>query len=148
MPVGERLGEFSLAIKTAKKKWQVNGKWIQQVLLMDKTGDILADVNIVKYIPLIAGQEIRIIVAEVQSTEIRNVPALKLYIDQFEIPATIGEPDNIPDLSGLDSSNVIRGKIKCWLVAAKVETGVPEKEILKFAQSDALKAIIDSIMEG
>lgn len=143
MPIGTRFGGFTKTIKTAKKKWQVDGKWIHQVQLMDKTGDMLADVNIGKYEPLIGGQEIRIIVAEVQETEVRNVPTLKLYVDQFSMP-TITEPPDVMNLSNGEPARVIRGKIKTWLAAGCLQSGTPPREV----DRDGIDSLVDWIMEG
>ena len=147
MPVGTKIGGFTKAIKTSKKKWQVEGQWFHQVQLMDKTGDMLADVNIGTYKPLIGGQEIRIIVAEIQETEDRNKPVLKLYIDQFEQVTQIGEPPDSMSFMG-ESEKVVRGKIKCWLVAAMLESGDSMVLVSEQIKDPLMKEIIDEIMKG
>ena len=132
----------TFTIKTAKKKWETTSGWMQQVLLTDKTGDILADVNIGSNIPLQRNQQISLIAAEIQPSE----DGAKLYIDIFELVTQIGEPPMT--YSTGEPTRIVRGKIKCWLVAGKVQAGFTGKEILTFAKSDELKQIIDSIMEG
>ena len=141
MPIGYRTGGFIKTIKTAKKKWQVDSKWMHQVLLTDETGDMLADVNIGTYSPLIGGQEIRIIVCEIQETEVRNVPTLKLYIDQFTMPS-VTEPPDVMNFAGA-SPNVIRGKIKTWLVAGCLQSGTPPAEVDRMG----IESLVDWVMK-
>lgn len=146
--IGERFGDVEKIIKTCKKKWQTDGKWIQQVVITDTTGDILADVNIGKNIPLIRGTPIKIIVAEIQSSEKGN----KVYIDQFSQP-TSSEPDLTPYdqfQSDWEKANekIIRSKIKCWLVAAKIQSDVPDSDAEEFSRSEILNKIVDNIMKG
>ncbi len=147
MPVGTKLAGFAncFTIKTAKKSWPVGDEWMHQVLLTDKTGDMLADVNIGKYIPLIGGSEIRIIVAEVQETEVRNVPTLKLYVDQFELPVCIGDSP----MEDIDYYlKTVRSKVKCLLVAAYTGAGNDIDKQLEYAEDPKLSQIIDSIIKG
>jgi hypothetical protein len=132
----------TFTIKKTKKKWETTSGWMHQVLLTDKTGDILADVDIGSNIPLQRNQQINLIAAEIQPSE----GGAKLYVDVFELITQIGEPPM--DYSAGEPTRIVRGKIKCWLVAGKVQAGFTAKEILVFAKSDELKQIIDSIMEG
>ncbi len=141
MPDKERCGGFELTIKTAKKKWQIGDTWMHQVLLMDNTGEMLADVNIGKNIPLQRQQVIRIIVAEVQDSE----SGKKLYIDQFTIVSAT-EPEWE---SGQMWDAVTEGKIRhglvCSLIRAKgqIYIGDSEKEdinsLVKFIQTGKIK---------
>lgn len=126
MPIGQKLGGFVLAVKTAKKKWQIGDNWVHQVLFVDSTGEILADVNIGKYIPLQRGREYRVVVAEVQAEEKLGK---KLYVDQFAAITQIGEPDNVMDFPAGESERVIKSKIKCWLVAACIQGGKQIEDI-------------------
>lgn len=138
MPAGTRVGGFSLTIKTAKKKWQVDGKWIHQVLVMDNTGEMLADVNIVKNIPLQRAQTFRVIVSEIQAAE----QGTKLCVDQFQLD-TITEPDNIIDFVAGESDRTIKGKIKTWLVAACLQSGTPPTKIDRIGVDD----LVDYVMK-
>ena len=146
MPNNCRVGGFDLAIKTAKKKWETKEGWIHQVVLMDKTHEIWADVNIGKNIPLIAGKQIHIIVCEVQDSEHLNKSCKKLYVDQFTQPTQIGEPPM--DFEYGDSVKIIRSKILCLLTAAKIEAGASTSTTLDFLNNPELNQIVDKIMEG
>lgn len=147
--VGEKIGGgFEFTIKTCKKTWQVGKKWIHQVVLMDTTGEMLADVNLgEKYNPLTRGEAIKIIVSEIQDSEKGN----KLYIDQWVCPSTGSEPPLSPYeqmLAGIQSPKEIRGKILCWLVASKIQTGVDLDEVKAFLEDTKLKDVVDLIMKG
>ena len=146
MPIGYKTGGFDLTIKTAKKKWQVGKKWMHQIVLMDETGEIWADVNIGKNIPLIARTQIHITFCEIQDSEHHNNPCKKLYVDQFTQPAQIGEPPMGFEYG--DSVKTIRSKILCLLTAARFQSGAATDEILKFVNNPQLKEIVDKIMEG
>ena len=154
MPVGEKVGGFELTVKTDKKKWQVGQNWIHQVTLTDTTGDILADVNLgPKYAPLQRSSSIRVIIGIIQAAEISNEKikrtGIKLFVDQYTVPITIGEPPETMNFSNGEPIKVVRGKIKCWLTAAKVQqNGATIEEVDGFVHHPLLKEIIDSIMEG
>lgn len=143
MPVGEKFGSFRTVVKTTKKKWQQDGGWIHQVVLSDNTGDILADVNIGDNKPLVRAQEVWAIVAEIQATE----KGTKLYIDQFQFLDQT-EPDFPLDYTAADMQKVVRGKIKCLLVAAYLQSGVGVDEAEAFSEGPQIKRIIDKIIEG
>lgn len=149
MPVGTPIGGFTKTIKTAKKKWQAkaSGKevWMHQVVLSDETGDILTDVKIGGYSPLIRGSEIRVIVGQIQQSE----KGVKLYVDQFIKPADIGDPENVAgfyDNFNNESVQVIRSKIKCWLVAACLQGGkeIIADHIKSFRFFPKLRYVIDN----
>ena len=150
MPVGEKVGGFDLAIKTAKKKWETKEGWMHQVTLMDKTGEILADVNIGKNIPLIAGRQIHITVCEIQDSEHMNNPCKKLYIDQFTQPTQIGEPPI--DFEHGDSTKTIRSKILCLQSAGMFDGNCDLKarikEVAVAIRIPEMGRIVDRIMEG
>ena len=150
MPVGQKLGGFDLTIKTAKKKWQIiyppkdaiDNFWMQQALLTDETGDILADVKLKGNIPLQRTQQLHVTVAEIQQGE----TGVKLYVDQYEIP-TLTEPPFVPDFTEADK--IVRSKIKCWLVAGMFQSGQYNMEgILVDIESPTFAQIIDSIIKG
>ncbi len=154
MPNGYRVGGFDLAIKTAKKKMQLPGEkhqkegtgWIHKVVLMDMTGEIWADVNIGKNIPLIAGRSIHITICEVQDSEHLNKPCKKLLVSQFTQPTQIGEPEM--DFKYGDSVKTIRSKILCLHSVAKTRRGASISEILEYLNNPKLVKIVDKIMEG
>lgn len=143
-PVGYTFGGgFPLVVKTMKKKWQLEDKWIRQCVLTDGTGDILADVNLGKG-HLGRGNIIKIIVAEIQATDTGK----KMYVDQYDVP-TQTEPDE-PFMTFLDNEQIktIRSKILCWLTAAKFQSGATTHEALNFLEDPDLRKIVDRIMEG
>lgn len=144
--VGLQVENVSFAIKTKKKKWaDPDGTWTQQVLLTDKTGDMLADVFIEKNIPLVC-REIHIISAEVQYSDERNVPVKKLYIDQFSVPTQTADDygKGISDFRA-NTEREIKGKIATWLAAGKAPN-VTAKELLAFVRDPDFKAVINEIM--
>ncbi len=138
MPVDTKVGGFDVIVKTAKKKWQVGDKWIHQVLLMDETGEMLADVNIGINKPMIRGQKFRVIVSEIQAAE----KGIKLYVDQFQIE-TITEPPDIMAFAENECTKVVTGKIKTWLVAGCLQSGTPTNEVDKAA----INSLADWVMK-
>jgi len=145
-PVGYRFGGCSFTVKTTKKTWQLADKtWIHQVVLMDETGEMYADVKIGKYNPLVRGQEIRLVVCEIQKDEKQGT---KIYVCQFEKATAIGEPPRAMDFPGGEPLNVVRGKIKCWLAAAKVQAGATIEQQYEYVRDPMLAKIIDEIMNG
>lgn len=139
MPVGQKFGGFDVVIKTCKKKWQeASGtySWMQQVIISDKSGDALADVNIVKNISLQRGSVLHITVAEIQQgvPEVSKVLFKKIYIDQFVLPTDIGEPPLQYDIDG--PAGIVDGKIRHGLTCAYIQAGkTPDKsEILKWTK--------------
>jgi hypothetical protein len=141
MPIGQKFGGFDVVIKTCKKKWELKGVWTQQAILFDNTGDILADVNIGKNIPLNRGSVLHITVGEVQQgvIEVGDNSIKKIYIDQFVLPATIGEPAEAMEFF-YDANQVVRSKVKCWLVSAVLQAG---GEVDK----DKIDELVDYVME-
>lgn len=116
MPAGQGTGGYAFSIKTAKKKWSVKGMWWQQVILMDETGEMPADVKIGKNIPLVSGSQIYITVANIHDAEYLGKDRKKLVVDQFTIPTqTVDdyykEVDEIYD----KELKVVQSKIRCLL---------------------------------
>ena len=116
IPVGGKFGGLDVVMKTCKKRWKVGSKWMQQVVLSDETGDTLADINVVKNIPLQRGSVLHIVVGMIQAgvAEVGKPTDNRIYIDQFELPSTIGEPE----INYSMTDKITRSKIKCWLVSA------------------------------
>jgi len=152
--IAQKIGGFPLFIKTYKKNWQTGEIWWQQVICMDETGEIPVDIKVgSQYNPLRGRtREIKVIVAEIQEAEYLGKDRKKLVVDQFELPEPqVGEWEEyagMPGYSGSEPPKVIRGKIKCWLVAAKVGTKASLAEVKGFADDPLLIKIIDSIMDG
>ena len=152
--IGEKFCGGQFSIKTYKKTWEVNGGWVSQVILMDKTGEIPADVNVGKKYNPLRGRvgKIKLIVAEIQEAEYLGKGRKKLYVDQWENaepPMTYDEYDQQKsEIYQSDSEQVIRSKIKCWLVAARVESEDSTEMIYEFTKDPLLAKIIDEIMKG
>ncbi len=147
-PAGYKFSGLTLTIKTAKKLFQfgIGRIWMHEVVLVDMTGEIWADVAVVKHIPLRRGNEINIIQGEIQDSEHLNKPCTKILVSQFTQPAQIGEPPMNFEYG--DSVKTIRSKILCLLTAAKIESGADEGTILNFLYGSKTRQIVDKIMEG
>lgn len=144
MPIGAKIGGgFPQCIKTFKKIWQTEDGWFQQVILMDKTGEMPADVNLGKQnISLRSkGNLINITVAQIQEAEYLGKDRKKLYIDQFTVPSTTEPPDVMNFTDG--SEKIVRGKIKTWLVAARLQSGTKPN----FVEKDDIEDLVDWIMQ-
>lgn len=121
-PIGTRINPGTLSIKTAKKKWQVKDIWWQQVIVMDGTGEMPADVKIGKLKPLNGQGEINVIVAEVQEAEYLGKDRKKLVVDQFSIPTqTADEFQSKQDELDKEVRLVVESKVRCWLVSASIQ---------------------------
>ena len=113
----QRVGGFDVTVKTCKKLWKVKETWFHQTVLMDETGEMLADFKVVKYQPLIRGETIRVVVSETRDTDKGRI----LYVDQF-VRATATEPDYIPNFKDREQQ-IARSKTKCRLVASGIQAG-------------------------
>ncbi len=124
--VGQKFGGIDVVIKTCKKLWQdADCQWIQQVVLFDKTGDVLADVKIGVYEPLQRNSIMHIIVAEVQEgvLETGSKTHKKIYIDQFS--RLTGSIITGPELGNISeiADKITRSKIKHGLTCAYIQSG-------------------------
>ncbi len=128
-PIGTRINPGMLAIKTYKKTWQVGDIWWSQVILMDETGEMPADVNVGKAYNPIRGRtngRINIIVAEVQEAEYLGKDRRKLIVEQYTLPSTpIEEYESKQMELEKEVKLIIESKIRCWLVSASI-TGVKQ----------------------
>ena len=115
MPVGQRFGGGDYTVKTCKKKWTDSGRWVQQVVLSDESGDMLVDVNIEKNIGLQRCSILHVVVGLVQHgvAEVSSDNKKRIYIEQFTQPSI---PE--PTLSMSMDERIARSKVRCWLVAA------------------------------
>ena len=122
MPAGQGTGGYTFSIKTAKKKWSVKDVWWQQVIVMDETGEMPADVKIGKNIPLVSGGQISIIVAYVHNAEYLGKDRKKLVVDQFTIPTqTVDEYQSKQDEIDTEVKLIVESKVRCWLVSASIQ---------------------------
>lgn len=149
---GYKFSDLLLTIKTTKKLIQVGpGKiWMHQVVLMDMTGEIWADVAVIKYEPLRRGNEINIVQGEIQDSQHLNKPCKKILVSQFTQPAQIGEPPM--DFQYGDSVKTIRSKILCLQSAGMFDGAcdlkVRVKEVNAALDMPEMARIVDKIMEG
>lgn len=159
MPIGYKTGGgFTMAVKTIKKSWQVGKNWMQQLILMDETGEMLADIKLGPNCQNIRGRigkEIKVVVCEIQESEFNNKPCKKLYIDQYDIPTWYGEPPLPEDEANWKKENdeIIRSKVRCWLVSACLQGGqikpdmISGQSIPKGAKK-IINELVDFIMKG
>lgn len=157
MAVGTEVNDVVLTVKHTKKSINPKGNkaktgWIQQVVLMDETGDMLADIKIDRFLEFVRGQQINCIVTELRDNHTKQGDKL-LYIEEFERPAQIGEnlTDEYLEWKAREDKTV-RSKIKCLMTVARIDTDSPLNELLDdllaFVKDDRLDEIIDSIVEG
>jgi hypothetical protein len=130
MPVGTRIGGgFVLTVKMTKKSVQLpNKQYVHTVVLCDETGEMVADfLDPGTYLPVKKGQQIKIIVAEIQELVLKaGDNGVKLYVSQFQvITQTIDEyeADTLIYQSRLESE--IRGKCRYGLVCSFIRAGKP-----------------------
>jgi len=147
MPIGEKLGGFDVFIKTYKKNWQSGKDWYQQVIIMDATGEMPADIKVgSKYNPIRGrAQKLRVIVGIIQEAEYLGKDRKKLYIDQWKIH-TITTTEYEAEMGSVENDwdKVNRGKVRCWLVAAYIQSG---KTIGKM-DKDTINFLVDFVMDG
>ena len=148
-PHGQKIGGgFELTIKTCKKSWQVGKTWWHQVLLMDETGEMPADVKIGTYLPLKSGAVVKIIVAEVRDAEYLGKPRKILVVDQYLVPSQPVE-DYFAEADAAYQGEIktIRSKIKCLLACHNGPKHDPPA-LLLYLKDECLKHCVDEIMEG
>ena len=149
MPIGQRWGGGTFSIKTFKKTWQDDTIWWSQIILMDGTGEIPADVKVgTKYNPLRGqtGGRIKIIVSEIQEAEYLGKDRKKLVVDQFSIPSiTVDEYDQATEDWHQLHEEEIKGKIRHGLCCAILYREHPA--VISSMKKDILE-VQDFIMKG
>ncbi len=155
-PISTRINPGMLAIKTYKKTWQVGDIWWSQVILMDETGEMPADVNVGKTYNPIRGRtngSINIIVAEVQEAEYLGKDRKKLVVEQYTIPTTsMAEYEEKQDQMDDELKLIVEGKIRHGLVCnlvPRMEFG-PHMAVLELSDKHkkAINELVDFIMTG
>lgn len=151
MPCGERIGGgFILTVKSTKKYvYLPEGHPIYTVVLFDNTGEMLADFKGAKgtYTPLIKGEQIKIIVAEIQaadpsSNKIVLKEGKKLFVDQFErLTQTLSEYEDQMVSYQEDWDRQIEGKCRHGLTCAYIRAG-------KEPNKDEINKWVKFIMTG
>lgn len=140
MPIGEKIGGgFVLTVKKTKKSVQLpNGYYIHTVVLFDPSGEMIADFKDQggkgAYNPPIKGQEVKIVVAEIQHAE----TGTKLFIDQFALVTSTG---NEPGEDYPDWRTTVRGKIRHGVTCAYIRAG-------KEPDKDTVNKWVEFIMTG
>jgi hypothetical protein len=130
MPIGGELrargAGFMLIVKTVKKNWETpDKKKIQQVVLTDSTGDILADIDLAKtgygFDHINRGIQLRIISGQIQQAE----SGKKLFITEYALPMGMTEPDY-----GIDQDLVafqqreVEGKCRYGIACSQLRAGM------------------------
>lgn len=143
---GQKIGGFTLSIKTYKKNWQSGKFWWQQVICMDETGEIPVDVKTgLVYNPIRGrAQAIHITVAEVQEAEYLGKDRKKLVVDQFTIPTITfdeGQELEAENWARLKEEE-IRGKVRHGVVCSLIRA----KEIALEPITDSSKKLIEDIV--
>lgn len=130
----EVTGPFTLTVKHTHKCTKVNGGWSHELTLTDDTGDILADMEMEVYSPLVRRDEIRILLCEIQpSTKDKKI----VVKDWEKITCTADElPQREPLRQTVDPLG--RSKVKCKLTEAWIKRegfpgNVERREILRIA---------------
>ena len=129
MPVGQRIGGgFVLTVKMTKKSVQLpNKKYVHTVVLCDETGEMVADfLGLGSYLPLKKGQQVKIIVAEIQELVLKpGNDGIKLYVDQYQtLTQTLDEYDAEIASYKNQWEIEVRGKIRHGLVCSYIQAGV------------------------
>ncbi len=151
-PIGQRFNAGTLTVKTCKKTWQVKEVWYHQVLFMDDTGEIPADVKISKYLPLKRGQQVNVIVGMVREAEYLGKPRKILLVGQYALPTiTVDEYNSQEEDWAAMRQDEIKGKIRHGLVCAYVQGYTIKVGVVPEASENRKKDILewqDFIMTG
>ena len=162
LSLGTAIHDFDTIAKKAGKSWEGQDGWRQPLTIWDKSGEMPADLFTVQYCPVTRGDKIKVIEALVQSADDKKC-ALKLSIEKFERDVQIGEPDDATWRESTtwtvgDSEKVVRGKIKCLLACAFLQSPlttirVPDAldaagQLEVFVTDPRLAKIIDEIVKG
>jgi hypothetical protein len=156
MPIGEKIGGgFPMDIKTFKKKWPMGKNTIQQIIIMDETGEMPIDVNLGPTCTNLRGKigkEIKIIVAEVQGAEYLGKDRKKLYVDQFSYNVWTGDPGDIYDEERKEwdehNEKQIRGRVRHGVSCAWISTWPEEFEEPNDTTKQIINAWVEFIMTG
>ena len=127
-PIGQRFNAGTLTIKTCKKTWEIDKVWYHQVVFMDNTGEIPADIKIGKYLPLKRGQDVSVIIGTVRDAEYLGKPRKILFVDQYSLPTmTVDDYNEQEEDWSRMREDEIKGKIRHGLSCAFVQ-GYAQRE--------------------
>ena len=151
-PHGQGIGGMILTVKTCKKSWEVDKVWYHQVLFMDETGEMPADVKIGTYSPLKRQDRVGIIVAEVRDAEYLGKPRKILVVDQYKVQYQTSEEYYAEaDKAYAVEMAEVRGKIRHGLCCAFV-TGHAQKfstmPVPTSARTNIINEWVEFIMTG
>jgi len=175
-PAGYRSGGFNLVVKTPKKTiTDAKGQMFHNVCLMDETGEILADVKLIKslkplpagwenkamlYSPLIKRQIIHIIRCEVQLSESDTHLKIgkhgkKLLVHEYKIVSPeFSEEDHkySSELWELDEyqKRIVRSKIRHGIICAMIHRIQPGTLNLKLTKEnkEKIEELVEYIVTG
>jgi hypothetical protein len=155
MPVGGELrargAGFMLIVKTVKKNWDLpDGTRVQQVVLTDTTGDILADVACQKTAygadHINRAAKLRIISGKIQQAE----KSLKLFVTEYAQDKCVGEPDEYgidPDLLAFQQRE-IEGKCRYGIACSQLRAGKSIDMVLGAENRTKINELVNFIKEG
>ena len=172
LPVGAKIrargAGLAFAIKTTKKHWALpDGQRIQQFLLTDATGDILADVKcdpkkytdrdgVEKsgYDDLAGRNQIAVISGEIQAT-VKNIMTdaqpIKLFVEEYATYPASSEPEW---MEGIDPGLVafqqreIEGKCRFGIVCSQIRAKMTLVAILGAENKAKINEAVQFIKEG
>lgn len=156
MPVGEKIGGgFVLTVKTTKKWIRLpDNNYVFTVVLIDETGEILADFKNATYDPIQKQDTIAIRNGQVQAAEAdsglrASQEGKKLWIEQYTIVTSNASrtADSIRSYENMgedfpDWETIVRGKIRHGIVCSYIQSGrdVP--------QASYIESLVEYIFTG
>jgi len=149
-PIGQRFNAGILTIKTCKKMWEVDDVWYHQVVFMDDTGEIPADVNVgKKYNPLHRAWKVNVIIAELRDAEYLGKPRKVLYVEQYSIPTTsIAEYEQGQDQMEDELKLIVEGKIRHGLVCSLIKAKEIALEPITPKSKNIINSMVDFVIKG
>jgi hypothetical protein len=144
MPIGQEIKGFIADTKTIKKKWLIGDKdrWVQQVVLTDKTGDILTDILLAKTPygcdTIHRCARITVVSGQMQAAE----KGSKLFISEYKIRTQTADEYTDEEQIWQDKWNVeVKGKIRHGVVCSYIKAGKP-------INKPEIEALVKYVMEG
>jgi len=128
MPIDKeksRCGGFQLTVKRARNTRKHGKKYLQEVLLLDSSGEIPSEVLLPNYVPLQNNININIIVCWLQPGE----KGAKLYVEQWSPVKWTAEGQANPrtnyndDMQYGEPLHIVKSKVKMHLVCAILSNG-------------------------
>ena len=146
MPVGQGTGGYTLYVKTFKKRYEVAGRWRQQCICADDTGELLVEVNLHSNIRL--SREFKVVVGKMMEMDWMNKTRKALLVFEYTEPTqTADEWMEQADIAFQGEIKTIRSKIKCLLACHNGPKNDPTA-LLLYLKHEHLLQCVDEIMEG